>query len=103
MRTETVTVRHGEDCGPIDWDHEIAKDKPAIWREAEAEPESYVYCEDRMIGEREIIAMRMYDGWPYWKPRPALLISSPIVGSEWRFFDDYGMRGASIYRRRDPA
>ena len=28
MRTEQVTVRHGENMGPVDWDHPTAKDKP---------------------------------------------------------------------------
>jgi hypothetical protein len=29
----------------------------------------------------------MYDGWPYWKPTPAILTSGPL-GSEWHFFYD---------------
>jgi hypothetical protein len=38
MRTETITVQVGEDVGPVDWDHPIAKGMPTIWREAAAEP-----------------------------------------------------------------
>ena len=39
MRTETRTVRIGEDVGPVDWLHPTAADKPELWREAEDDAE----------------------------------------------------------------
>ncbi len=89
MRERLVTERIGEDMGPIDWTHEIARDKPSAWRCAEVEPDKFLY------NGRTIIAIRMYDGWPYWTPRPAILFMGPI-GSEWDFFDSYGCYENSI-------
>jgi hypothetical protein len=61
MRTETRTVRIGEDVGPIDWSHPTAKDMPAIWREAEEAPQDFEFGDYR----RSILRICMYDGWPY--------------------------------------
>ena len=90
MRTEQVTVRHGENMGPVDWDHPTAKDKPAIWREAEKRPDAYLF------NDRRIIAMCMYDGWPYWKPTPAVQFVGPLSSAEWAFFNSYGVHDGSI-------
>ena len=35
---------------------------------------------------KELYDIGMYDGWPYWKPVPALFTSSPLGGGEWHFF-----------------
>lgn len=96
MRYETRQVRIGEDVGPIDWSHEYAKDMPQIWHEAEKHPEKFQLLENQAFTPRDIITIRMYDGWPYWKPTPALLVKSPLGGSEWRFFNSYGIRKDSI-------
>lgn len=90
MRTRTVTVREGELVGPIDWNHEYAKDRPQLWRDAEKDPRSY------LLNDREVYAMGMYDGWPYWKPTPAFLVSSPVGGSEWTHFNSYGVHNSSL-------
>lgn len=95
MRTETRTVRIGEYMGPIDWTHPIAKDMPPLWRQAEANPDAF-----RFQG-RSIIAIAMYDGWPYWTPRPAILFDGPI-GPEWNYFDSYSV-GASSIEHKEPA
>jgi hypothetical protein len=92
VRTETVTVRVGENVGPVDWDHPIAKDKPPIWREAEANPDGYIFGEY----SRSILAICMYDGWPYWEPRPAVQFIGPLGSAEWAFFDSYGVNAGSI-------
>ena len=92
MRTITVTERIGENVGPVDWNHETAKNMPPMWREAEFRPENY------LINGRTIIAMCMYDGWPYWKPTPAVRFVGPI-GCEWAFFNSYGVYPDSISRR----
>lgn len=94
MRYETVTVRHGEDVGPVDWSHEYARDKPDHWKDAEQNPEAYQF-----IGhgrDRNVYCICMYDGWPYWKPTPAMLVDSPIGGLEWVYFNSYGVNDWSL-------
>lgn len=95
MRTRMVEERIGENMGPVDWSHPIAENKPPIWREAEAEPEKFVFGDH----DRVIYAIAMYDGWPYWTPRPAIHHAGPI-GPEWSFFDSYGVYENSIRRKR---
>lgn len=85
MRTYTKVVHEGEPMGPIDWDHPIAKNVPDHWKDAEKEPERFVYGE---WGKR-ILMICMYDGWPYWKPTPAIFYEGPL-GGEWAFFNSYG-------------
>lgn len=96
MRTETVTVRIGENVGPIDWTHPTAKDMPDIWREAEANPSDFVFSGHEWM----ILAICMYDGWPYWEPRPAIQFIGPLKSAEWTFFDSYDVRPDSIRRRK---
>lgn len=98
MRYETVTVRHGENVGPVDWEHETAKDMPPIWREAEKAPGEFLI--DYGHGGREIVAVCMYDGWPYWKPTPAVGYVGPLKMVEWAFFNSYGVHPNSIIRRK---
>lgn len=93
MRTYQTTVREGEDMGPIDWSHPTAVGKPDAWRDAEQHPENYTYGD---YG-RTILRVCMYDGWPYWRPMPAILYVGPMNSGEWAFFDSYG---ASINPRR---
>lgn len=95
MRTETQTIRIGENMGPTDWTHPIAKDMPPIWREAEQNPDAFTFTEYR----RQIIAICMYDGWPYWTPRPAICFIGPLNSAEWSFFDSYAVHAHSIARK----
>lgn len=97
MRTWTETHCEGTDVGPVDWTHETAKDMPEVWREAEQHPERFVFDTNNLI-RFEVIAVRMYDGWPYWEPRPAVLIVGPM-GSEWRWFNSYGVGPGSMVRK----
>lgn len=99
MRYETQTIRIGEDVGPVDWDHPTAKDMPAIWREAEKRPEDFVFTEY----QRTILRICMYDGWPYWRPTPAVYFIGPLNSPEWNFFDSYGVGPRSIQPRALPA
>lgn len=95
MRTRIVEERIGENMGPVDWSHPIAKNMPPIWREAEKNPEGFVFSEhDRMI-----LDVAMYDGWPYWTPRPAVHVIG-VLGPEWHFFDSYGVHADSIKPKR---
>lgn len=96
MRTYQTTVREGTDMGPVDWSHPTAKDMPPIWREAEKDPDAFVFTEY----ERTIIKICMYDGWPYWESRPAVLFIGPLKSGEWAFFTDYAVRPDSIQRKR---
>lgn len=96
MRYESVTVRHGENVGPVDWTHETARDMPPIWRDAEQRPEGFVFTEH----ERAILAVCMYDGWPYWTPRPAIQFVGPLGSAEWAFFDSYAVGQDSVRRAR---
>lgn len=99
MRSETQTVRIGEDVGPIDWSHPMAADKPDHWREAEKDPEAFELLLNGMFTPRQIFKLCMYDGWPYWKPTPAILLESPMGGCEWVHFNSYGVSDNSIRRR----
>lgn len=98
-------MHEGTDMGPIDWSHPMAvefaakyPEMAATLKEAEQRPEDFV-----MIGDgwytRKVYAVRMYDGWPYWKPTPAVLREGAL-GPEWDFFNSYGFRGV---RRKDGA
>lgn len=98
MRSFTVTHYEGEDCGPVDWDHPTAKDMPPIWREAEKQPEDFELVGD-WFRNPQVLRICMYDGWPYWKPTPAIFHSSPLGGGEWSFFNSYGIHPSSVRRR----
>jgi hypothetical protein len=100
VRERLVVEREGEDCGPIDWTHPLAKDMPECWRDAEQHPDRYMLAPNGAITLKRIIAIRMYDGWPYWEPRPAILFEGPL-GPEWNFFDSYGIHATSVVRRRE--
>ena len=89
MRTRMVKERIGENMGPVDWSHDTAKDKPQIWRDAEKNPQGFLF------NGRLIYEICMYDGWPYWKPTPAISFLGPI-GPDWNFFDSYGVCAESI-------
>lgn len=101
MRTETVTCRIGEDVGPVDWSHPYAENMPDHWREAEKNPEDFELLLNGMFTPRSVSKICMYDGWPYWRPTPAILRESPLGGWEWTFFNGYGVHPESL-RRRDP-
>ena len=103
MRYETKTVRVGELLGPVDWEYDFAatgwdqggsgnpdliEGKTRQLRELEAgleRGESWEATTDGgvpRVGWGRVLAVGMYDGWPYWKPTPSVLISGPF-GGEW--------------------
>ena len=94
MKTHTIVVREGEDLGPVDWGHDLAKDMPPIWREAAKDVDAFTF------NGREIVYIGMYDGWPYWKPMPAVGLIGPLNSLEWTFFNSYGVYSDSIPRKR---
>jgi hypothetical protein len=93
MRVYQQTVREGENVGPVEWTHPAAKDMPQIWREAERSPDAFELVTDNRTDN--IHAICMYDGWPYWKPTPAIFHSGPL-GNEWSFFNSYGVHPNSM-------
>ena len=100
MQTITVIERHGENVAPIDWEHPDAKRKPELWREAEKSPEDFVFRDHYMFTARNIVEFGMYDGWPYWRPKPAFMIEGPL-GVEWKYFTSYAISDGSIFRKPD--
>lgn len=97
MHTYTTTMREGTNCGPVDWSHPTAVGMPPEWREAEQNPEAFIL--DMGWNGTEVYGLHMYDGWPYWTPRPAILHASPVGGASWSFFDSYGIHPGTLRRR----
>lgn len=108
MRTWTETHREGTDVGPVDWTHEDvavaverARTTVETLREMEAHPERFNVTDDGgspRFGWKRAITVSMYDGWPYWRPRPAVLVDGTL-GPEWRWFNSL----TGIERRPRPA
>ena len=98
MRTRTVIERVGENMGPIDWTHPTAVNMPPIWRDAEKNPDGFVFGDYA----RTIVEICMYDGWPYWKPTPAVCFIGPLKSAEWSFFNSYGVYPNSIRAKGTP-
>jgi hypothetical protein len=109
MRTYQVTQREGELLGPIDWTHdfyqsyscrcasefrkmeEMQNDLELLWQVERLHLNGVPVRVREGDYWHDLIAIGMYDGWPYWKPMPAVLIAGPI-GNEWRHFpcvDEY--------------
>lgn len=98
MRTETRVVHIGENVGPIDWGYDFASwgwnrggscnpelipDAVAALRKVEAAHARGERCRVYLYGnEHEVIDVGMYDGWPYWKPTPSVLVKVTL-GVEW--------------------
>lgn len=91
MRTWTETHREGTDVGPVDWSHpalaSVRPERLQLWKEAEKDPASYVFATDHMFWARKIYKVCMYDGWPYWEPRPAVYHEG-VLGPTWEFIND---------------
>lgn len=100
MKTRMVEEREGEDMGPIDWSYDFEQHarggmRPDSLREAvarlrklDASPESFLVTTDGgwpRIGWHDVLRVRMYDGWPYWKPTPSVLTAG-VLGAEWHPF-----------------
>lgn len=107
MKIRTVEVREGEDMGPLDWSHPMAvccyddgdSRKAAnadgmnlrdVLRDAEKHPERWevtTYGGWPRCGWRKVIAVRMWDGHPYWSPTPSVCVESPFGGVTWESFN----------------
>lgn len=88
MKTRMVEEREGEDMGPVDWSHEMlqrARVSLDKLKALEANPEGFLVTDDGgspRFGWKRALALRMYDGWPYWEPGPAVLAHGPL-GVTW--------------------
>jgi len=99
--TETITKREGEWLGPVDYaydwnqydiypnDPEYRMKKVELIKEIEKlflEGKTiYVFYDPIISGK--LLNIGMYDGWPYWKPTPAVLLQH-WSGCETHFWSD---------------
>jgi hypothetical protein len=105
MKTRTVTERIGELLGPVDWSYdfrqhfggtsdaridELCAEAVATLRLLADHPDDYEVTTDGgwpSCGWGRIVAVGMYDGWPYWRPVPSVCISGTF-GGEWSAFSN---------------
>ncbi len=108
MKTRTVVERIGENMGPIEWDYEFRQHFDNMGTSNDRKDEA---CTEHIkmlrtivdglsAGKRvrastsggwpriwqDVLDVGMYDGWPYWKPTPSVLMRSPLGGGEWHAF-----------------
>ena len=99
MKYRQVTERVGELLGPVDWSYDfeahcwgpdkggtnpsVVESRKQILRricdEPDAEWEVGLCHSDCMY---KLLAVGMYDGWPYWKPTPSVCTAN-WLGVEW--------------------
>jgi len=104
MISRIVEVREGEWLGPIDWGYDFAQHFASmghlegrkaeacrscmeLLRQVEEAPDNFKAVFSHGDTERSIYRVGMYDGWPYWRPTPALLVGGTL-GVEVYFFYD---------------
>lgn len=110
MRTYTTTVREGEKTGAVDWSYnfrqhfdnlctsDAGRDEACARQVAKFREIADAHAEGRAlrattyggwprIGYREVLDVGMYDGWPYWRPVPSVLIRGVLGGAEWHPFN----------------
>ncbi len=115
MKTRMVEERIGENMGPIDWSFDFSEGFKSMCTSDERRHEymERAKAELRKIEEAfragkrvrvrtsgdfsyEVLDVGMYDGWPYWRPTPAVLCSSPLGGAgDWQFY--YSILGSEIH------
>lgn len=113
MKTRTITVREGEKVGPVDWDYDFASHdwhhrggctNPEVVSRSEsalrelcdglARGEEWQATTDGgvpRLGWGRVLDVGMYDGWPYWRPVPSVLIAGTL-GAEWHSFTGLHVR-----------
>lgn len=98
------TERVGEYLGPVDWNYDFAShgwnktggsSNPdlipgyiARLKQLEGDPDAYQATTDGgwpRVGWGKVLQVGMYDGWPYWRPVPSVLIQGTL-GSSWHSF-----------------
>ena len=104
MRFYQVTHREGEKLAQIDWSHNFWQHFSTMcsnddYKRERMERQIYnlfvverLFLQGKRLRVREgdywhdLLDIGMYDGWPYWRPVPAILVSSPLGSGEWRHF-----------------
>jgi hypothetical protein len=110
-----VEERIGENMGPIDWDFDFSQGFANMCTSNEtyrrerierAKADMRTMEEAFRAGKRvrvtrssnytyDVLDVGMYDGWPYWRPTPAFLCSSPLGGAgDWSFY--YDIHGVEV-------
>lgn len=104
MKFRTEIVRIGELLGPIDFGYdflshfqgyctsdEVKKSmcdkRVALLKQLADQPDANWWVCSSGGYWHKMLSVGMYDGWPYWKPNPAICFNGTL-GSEWMFFDD---------------
>lgn len=105
MKFRQETVREGELLGPVDYTYdflshfsgyccsdarkqEYCDAAVKLLREIEAEPDAFLVTTDGgwpRCGWSKVVAVGMYDGWPYWRPVPSVARQTSL-GMEWCAF-----------------
>lgn len=103
MKTRMVKERVGELLGPVDWSYDFTQHdwgdgrggvNPECSKAATEELRKVVELMDAgkrclvsIYGEgHEVLAVGMYDGWPYWEPTPSVYLKT-WMGGEWHSWD----------------
>jgi len=104
MKIKLVKQREGELLGPVDWSYDFLSHFGGYCGSDKAD-----YCAKKVaqlrslsegtgweattdggcprFGWGRVLEVGMYDGWPYWRPVPSVLISGPF-GGEWAAFSN---------------
>ena len=103
MKTRMVKIREGEYLGKVDWAYDFSAHdwdhgggtNPISIRDAVMKLKFLEYHVGKWqatvdggmprCGCGDVIAVGMYDGWPYWRPVPSFQISTQL-GPEWHSF-----------------
>lgn len=101
MITRMVEQREGEWLGPIDWSYDftqhdwghgggtnpecVQRGKDTLKKLEDGMKQGKKY-KVRCYGDyQEVLQVGMYDGWPYWKPVPSVLLKSWMGGEKHDF------------------
>jgi hypothetical protein len=101
MRTRMIEERIGENMGPVDWSYDFLPHFDGWSATPEYRKQKCELAKQhlRMLSESDgwevrtshshvfwpCVSVCMYDGWPYWKPTPAVALIGPL-GVEWCLF-----------------
>jgi hypothetical protein len=112
VKTHTVTVREGENLGPVDWDYDFEQHdwdhgggtKPLCVQEGKKVLQQLVAADGGRVWLydqwRDVLDFGMYDGWPFWRPVPSVCVAT-FVGPEWHWFGS--LRGFKPPAHQDAA
>lgn len=112
MKTVIVTKQIGEWLGPIDWNYDFDehswKNKGCVNPECIADgkealhmlinnPGHWMYSPS-FLTSFKIVEIGMYDGWPFWRPTPAIGYIGPLGEIEVSFY--YELHKENLFRRK---